>query len=126
MVISKAYALPRQRGSLMTEAVVAIAILTFALFPLAYSIVGEKRLARATYQRAIAMQIVDGELEVLAAGGWRSCSPGMCEYRVRAGAATNLPPGRFLLSISASTVRLEWLPAVKNHGGAVAREVAIR
>jgi hypothetical protein len=98
----------------------------FALLPLAYSIIGEKRLARATYQRAVAMQIVDGELEVLAAGGWRAFNIGTNRYSVRAGAATNLPPGDFLLTISAERIRLEWKPAVKNHGGSVLREVVIK
>jgi hypothetical protein len=76
MVIRKTDFNRRRSAALMTELVVAMAILMFALLPLAYSIVGEKRLARATYQRAVAMEIVDGELEVLAAGGWHAFSIG--------------------------------------------------
>lgn len=126
MVIRKAHSMRGVHAALMTELVVAMAILIFALLPLAYSIVGEKRLARATYQRAVAMQLVDGELEVLAAGGWRTFDPGMSEYPVRAGARTNLPPGKFLLTIRPKTIQLEWIPAAKNHGGGVIREVAIK
>ena len=66
----------RRRGALMTELFVAMALLTGALLPLAYSITSEKRLARASYQRAVAMEIVDGEMEVLAAGEWRAFSAG--------------------------------------------------
>jgi hypothetical protein len=69
------------------------------------------------------MEIVDGEMEILAVGGWRSLAPGAHEYPVRAGAATNLPPGRFLATVAAGKVRLEWLPEVKDHGGRVVREV---
>ena len=79
----------------MMELLVAMALLVGALLPLAYSIVSEKRLARAYYQRAVAMEIVDGEMETLAAGEWATFSSGIHEYPVRAGAATNLPPGRF-------------------------------
>jgi hypothetical protein len=109
----------------MIELLVAMALLVGAVLPLAYSIASEKRYARALYQRAVAMEIVDGELEVLAAGHWRAFTNGVSEYPVRAAAATNLPPGRFLLTLKDKTVRLEWRPSVKQHGGAVVRE-AIR
>jgi hypothetical protein len=116
----------RQRGVLMVELLAAILLLTTALLPLAYSVSSEKRLARAMYQRAIAMEIVDGEIEVLAAGGWRALTNGVSEYRVKAAAATNLPPGRFIVSVTPPKVRLEWRPEVKGHGGAVVREVTVK
>ncbi len=109
-------------GALMTELLVAMALLAAALLPLAYSFASERRLARAQYQRAVAMEIVDGELETLIAGEWRAFPTGTHEYLVRARAATNLPPGRFLLTIENDKVRLTWSPAVKQHGGAVVRE----
>jgi hypothetical protein len=116
----------RQAGALMVELLVAMALLTGALLPLAYSLASEKRLARATYQRAVAMEIVDGELEILAAGAWRAFTAGTHEYPVRALSATNLPPGRFVLTIHNKTVRLEWRPSLKMHGGPVIREVTLR
>ena len=70
-------------------------------FRCAYSFASERRLARAYYQRAVAMEIVDGEMEVLLAGEWRDFPPGTQDYRVHCGAATNLPPGRFILSVAA-------------------------
>jgi hypothetical protein len=116
----------RQRGVLMVELLAAILLLTAALLPLAYSVSSEKRLARAMYQRAIAMEIVDGEMEVLAPGGWRALPNGVSEYRVHAAAATNLPPGKFIVSVTPPKVRLEWRPEVKGHGGSVVREVTVR
>jgi hypothetical protein len=116
----------RRRGALMIELLVALGILAGALLPCAYSIASEKRLARAYYQRAVAMEIVDGEIEALAAGEWRAFAPGTSEYPARAGAATNLPPGQFLLTIAGQKVRLEWRPAVKHHGGPVVREVILK
>ena len=117
---------PGCRGYLMVELLVAMALLAGALMPLAYSISSEKRLARACYQRAVAMEIVDGELEILAAGEWRAFSLGTHEYNCHAGAATNLPPGRLLLTVQPGKLRLEWRPALKQHGGPVVREVSVR
>jgi hypothetical protein len=116
----------KRAGSLVVELLVAMALITGVLLPLAYSFASERRLVRATYQRAVAMEIVDGEMEVLAAGGWRAFTPGIHDYPVNAGAATNLPPGRFLLRVEAGKVRLEWQPRVKMHGGPVVRETTVR
>ena len=96
-------------GSLSIELIVAVAILLGALLPLAYSLSSEKRFARAAYQHAVAMEIVDGEMEALLAGEWRGFTPGAHEYHVRAQAARNLPPGKFLLTLDAQKLRLEWL-----------------
>lgn len=126
MVIRPRLNTARQAGALMTELLVAMAILVGVLLPLAYSFVSERKLVRACYQRAVAMEIVDGEMEALVAGEWRAFTPGTHEYAVHAGAATNLPPGHFLLTVGASKVRLQWQPALKDHGGAVMREARVR
>lgn len=115
-----------QRGALLTELLVAISLLVLALLPLAYSISSEQRFARASYQRAVAMELVDGEMEALVAGGWRAFAPGSHEYPVRAIAATNLPPGQFLLTVESDKLRLEWKPAIKHHGGSVVREAVLK
>jgi hypothetical protein len=70
------------------------------------------------------MEIVDGEMEVLLAGGWRDFTTGIHSYPVHAHAGQNLPDGQFQLTIQTNLVRLAWQPAEKNHGGAVVREVA--
>jgi hypothetical protein len=116
----------RQSGSLMVELLVALAILAGVLLPLAYSFVSERRLARGYYQRAAAMEIVDGEMEALLAGEWRAFSPGTHDYQVRAGAITNLPPGRFTLSVQPGKLRLRWQPALKDRGGPLTREAILR
>src|SRR6478735_6322237 len=89
----------RERAALTTELLVAMVLLTAAVFPLAYSFATEKRLARTYYQRAVAVEIVDGEMERLLAGAWHAYKAGVQEYTVRALAATNLPPGKFELFI---------------------------
>ncbi len=116
----------RNDGWLMIELLVALALLAFALLPFAYSFTAEKKLARSQYQRAVAMEIVDGEMEVLAAGGWRAFPAGVTEYKVSAGAAVNLPPGKFTLTIEDRRMTLEWKPEQKTHGGSVVREVKLQ
>jgi hypothetical protein len=126
MVMRVATSRARQKGALMVELLVAMALVAGALLPLAYSLASERRLVRATYQRAVAMEIVDGEMEVLAAGAWHGHSAGVHEYPIHAIAATNLPPGHFLLTVQEPNLRLEWRPSVKMHGGAVVREVTVK
>jgi len=116
----------KQCGSLMVEALVAIALLVGAFLPLAYSAVSEKQYLRKAYQRAVAMEIVDGQMEILAAGGWREFTNGVFELAVRADAATNLPPGKFTLSVDSNTLRLEWRPEQKVKGGSVVRSLHLK
>lgn len=123
MVAHRVHRRSGQAASLLIELLVAMAILSAVLLPLAYSIASERRFTRALYQRAVAMELVDGEMEALVAGGWRAFTDGTTQYPVQARAATNLPPGRFILSMTPRKLRLEWQPAVKQHGGPVVREV---
>ena len=110
----------------MLELLVAMALLSVALLPLAYSIRSEQRLARACYQRAIAAELVDGEVEVLAAGEWRAFKPGTQNYQAHGAAVSNLPPGRLLLTLQPGKLRLEWQPTLRDRGGPVVREVSLK
>jgi hypothetical protein len=115
-----------RRGALITELVVAMAILTLAVMPLAFSFVHERQLLKRAYYHAAAMEIVDGEMEILAAGEWRSFAPGQRPYIVRAGAAAHLPPGEFQLTVLTNRVRLEWIPQGTHVGGRIAREALVK
>ena len=117
--------LARRHGLLMTELVIALGILTLAMIPMSFAFMQERKLCRAYYYKAVAMEIIDGEMEVLAAGEWRMFEPGTQIYTVHANSATNLPPGAFQLSLTNDRVRLEWIPQGRGHGGSVAREVTL-
>jgi hypothetical protein len=118
---------PRRAAGFVTlELVVAIGILSAVMLPLAYSIVQEQRLARSYYFRAVAIEIVDGEMETLVAGEWKAFHKGRQLYPVKAGAATNLPPGQFVLTLEAERIRLEWQPQKHRVGGAVVREIKLQ
>jgi hypothetical protein len=106
-------------GSLSLELVVAIGVLSVAVIPFGYSFVHEQRLIRHAYYRAAALERVDGESEILAAGAIRRFPEGESVYPVT---ATNLPPGRFLLRRTGTQGSLEWQPEKVVHGGSVRRE----
>jgi hypothetical protein len=115
-----------ERGALIFEVIMAMTILVMAVFPLGFALTADTRQFRATYQRAVAMEIVDGEIEILAAGPWRDIPEGSQTYAVHANAAANLPPGRFLLTRAGTRLRLEWSSAKKSGIGPVIREVTVK
>jgi len=105
---------------------VALAILALAVLPVGYSISQERKLTRAYYFRAVAMEIVDGELEVLRAGAWRQFQEGTQPYEPRAESATQLPPGRFTLTVMCEQLRLAWQAEGKGAASAVVREGRVK
>jgi len=107
----------------MMDLAAAISIIALAILPLAFSFVRETQLLRAEYRRAVAMEIVDGEMEILAAGDWRNFPDGAQNYPVHAQAAMNLPPGRFQLTKNGNHLRLEWKSDEPQGIGPVMREV---
>jgi hypothetical protein len=115
-----------ETGALMTELMIGLAILGIAVLPLAFSFAKEHQYLRTCYQRAVALEIVDGEMEVLLAGDWRAYPNGVHTLGLRALAATNLPPGKLQLTVADKNLRLEWLPELRNQGGNVVREATAR
>jgi hypothetical protein len=115
-----------QRGTLIFEVVMAMAILIIAVLPLGYALTSDAKLFQASYQRAVAMEVVDGEIEILAAGGWHDIPEGSRAYDVHANAVANLPPGQFLLTRAGNRLRLEWSATKKSGIGTVVREVTAR
>ena len=111
-----------EHGSLTADLLVAVALLVVAAVPMAFTIEQEIRLCRGHYQNALAMEVVDGEMEILSAGEWRAFPPGEHPYPVRAAAVKNLPPGRFVLTRRDPKLRLEWQPMKLHHGRPVVRE----
>lgn len=116
----------RRSGVLMSDLLVGIALLCLAIVPIATSLTREKLAVRTSYQRAVAMEIVDGEMELLVAGEWRSYTNGVHQLTPRAKAATNLPPGKFQLTVAAKHLRLEWRPDATGQGGSICREVTLK
>lgn len=116
----------RRRGSLLAEMAFGLGIAALVLIPLSLSFRADALYTRALYHRAVALEVVDGEIEMLAAGEWRAFAPGAHEFRPRANVVTNLPPGRFTLTVSNAVLTLKWLPAVRHAGGPITREVRVQ
>jgi hypothetical protein len=114
-----------ERSAILLELVVAVGILGAAAIPLAYSFSHEQQLIRAYYYRAIAMEIVDGEMEVLVAGEWHSYREGEQPCQIRAESSANLPQGRFVLTRRDKSLHLEWVPEKNGMGGRVTRDVLL-
>lgn len=116
----------RERGALNADMIIALAIFVTAMLPLGYGWVQEQKVLRSHYWHAVAMEIVDGEMEILMAGEWRAWREGTHTFPIKADAAKNLPPGKFTLTRTGQTVRLEWVPEKRGSGGAVVREAVAR
>src|SRR4051812_9713818 len=86
------------RGILLLDLAVGLGLLTAAMLPLAFSFAREARVMQAEYAHAVAMEIVDGEAEILAAGAGKDIPEGTEDYTVHLKAATKLPDGKFQLT----------------------------
>jgi hypothetical protein len=115
----------KKQGVALVEMLVAMGILVLVMIPLSLSFIGERREFGIYSHRAIAMEVVDGEMEILRAGEWRAFPEGAQPYTVNNPSATNLPPGRFVLTRQDRHLRLQWLPELKNQGGIVTRETDV-
>jgi hypothetical protein len=114
------------RGLLEIDMVVAIAIFAAAIMPVGYAFARERKVLKVEYYRSVALEIVDGEMEILAAGGTGNYHEGTQAFAVKSHAATVLPPGNFQLIKTGPHLRLEWIPAQKTGIGTIAREVTLK
>ena len=111
---------------LMTDLIVAMAILTIAIIPIAFSFISDRQLLRAEYYRSVAVEVADGEMEILVAGAWEALPDGQQVYTVHANAVAHLPPGHFQLTKTGNHLRLEWIADARHGIGNVVREITVK
>ena len=116
----------RKCAFLEVDLMVGLAILSLAVVPLGYSFARERHMLKIEYFHSVANEIVDGEMEVLAAGGGKNFPDGSQNYAVHANAASRLPPGHFQLTKTGNHLRLEWNADEKAGIGTVVREATIK
>lgn len=116
----------RARGFLQMDLALGLIILGLAILPLAYSFARERHALRIEYSHAVASEIVDGEMEILAAGAAKDLPDGTRNYPVHSPAANQLPPGHFQLTKTGNHLRLEWLPDARRGVSAVVRETTLK
>jgi len=115
-----------QSGALMTEILIALSIFTVAIMPLSVSYMNNQMTIRRLYQKAVAMEIIDGEMEILAAGEWHSFKEGAQPYPIDEKHARNLPHGAATLTIDEKHLRLEWMPEGGRKTDTILREATVK
>jgi hypothetical protein len=115
-----------QQAVLMMDLAMAMVVFSLAIFPLAFSFMKEREVLRLDYCRAVADEVVDGEMEILVGGDWKNFPDGAQPYTVHSRAAANLPAGNFELTKTGNHLRLEWMPVKRLGIDAVVREVTIK
>jgi hypothetical protein len=118
--------LSARHGFLEVDLAVGLAILALAVVPLGFLFARERQVLRIEYFRSVANEIVDGEMEILAAGEWKNYPDGTQAYPVHANATTNFPPGHFQLTKTGNHLLLEWNSDGRKGIGEVAREITIK
>ena len=119
-----------RRGFLEVDLLVGLAILSIAIMPLGLAFVRERQVLRQEYFHNVANEVVDGEMEILMAGGWKNIPEGSQVYPVQSQAMAVLPAGHFQLTKTGKHLRLEWEVAPGNRHsngiGTVVREVDVK
>ena len=111
---------------LQLDVAVAITVLALVFIPLSISSSGDLDLARRHYFEAVALQLIDGEMDVLLAGEHRKYTTG--EHRITpvGEAVQNLPEGEFVLTVHDQKLTLAWVPTKRAKWGRVERVVELK
>ncbi len=116
----------RRRGFLQIDLAVGLAILGIAILPLGYAFQRERQVLKIEYQRAVLNELVDGEMEILAAGAAKNLPDGAQNLAVKSKAAEKLPPGHFQLTKTGNHLRLAWSADEKCGVSPIAREAVLK
>ena len=126
MILSRTKRPARCRAFLQLDVAIALTVLALVFIPLSVSSSGDLDLARRHYFEAVALQLIDGEMDVLLAGEHRKYIPG--EHRIKpvGDAVQNLPEGEFVLSVQDEKLTLAWMPKKLAKWGRVERVVELK
>jgi hypothetical protein len=115
-----------ERGILQMDLAAGLVILALAIVPLGFSFAKERQVLKLEYQRSVIIELVDGEMEILAAGAARNLPDGTQNLPVSSRAIEKLPPGHFQMNKAGSHLRLEWQPDKKCGISPVSREATLK
>ena len=111
---------------LQLDVAVAITVLALVFIPLSVSSSGDLDLARRQYFEAVALQLIDGEMDVLLAGERRKYTPGEHQIKPVGEAVQNMPEGEFTLTVHDQKLTLAWVPTKRAKWGRVERVVQLK
>lgn len=115
-----------RNGFLQVDLIAGLAILTIAIVPLGFAFAREQKVLRMEYYRAVINQIVDGEMEILAAGAAKNIPDGTQPIAITSRAIEKLPLGNFKLTKTGNQLRVEWSPDEKCGISTVVRETTLK
>ena len=126
MTLTPIIRLARRRAFLQLDVAIALTLLALVFIPLSVSSSGDLDLARRQYFEAVALQLIDGEMDVLLAGERRKYTTG--EHRITpvGEAVQNLPEGEFVLTVHDQKLTLAWVPTKRAKWGRVERVVELK
>ncbi len=126
MTLTQTIRLARRRAFLQLDVAVAITVLALVFIPLSISSSGDLDLARRHYFEAVALQLIDGEMDVLLAGERQKYTTG--EHRITpvGESVQNLPEGEFVLTVHDQKLTLAWVPTKRAKWGRVERVVELK
>ena len=126
MTLTQTIRLARRRAFLQLDMAIALSLLALVFIPLSVSSSGGLDLARRHYFEAVALQLIDGEMDVLLAGERRKYTTG--EHRITpvGEAVQNLPEGEFVLTVHDQKLTLAWVPTKRAKWGRVERVVQLK
>jgi hypothetical protein len=115
-----------ERGILQLDLIAGLALLTIAIVPLGYSFARERQMLKIEYHRGVIVELVDGEMEILAAGAARNLPDGTQQLSVQSRAVEQLPASHFQLTKTGNHLRLEWRADEKCGISPVVRETMLK
>ncbi|MDP7010001.1 MAG: hypothetical protein QF685_01360 [Verrucomicrobiota bacterium] len=126
MNIPRTTRLAKRLAFLQLDVAIALTVLALVFIPLSVSSSGGLDLARRHYFEAVALQLIDGEMDVLLAGERQKYTTG--EHRIKpvGEAVQNLPEGEFVLSVQDEKLTLAWVPKKLTKWGQVERVVQLK
>ena len=126
MNIRRTTRLAKHFAFLQLDVAIAITVLALVFIPLSVSSSGDLDLARRHYFEAVALQLIDGEMDVLLAGERRKYTLGEYGITPVSEAVQNLPEGKFVLTVKQKQLTLTWVPTKRAKWGRVERVVQLK
>jgi len=108
------------------DVVLAVSILILLFIPFGVTSSGKLDLARRQHFEAVALQMIDGELDVLLAGERQKYPLGEHKITPPGEAVKTLPVGEFILIVKEKQLSLAWVPEKGAKWGRVEREVTLK
>lgn len=111
----------RRRGGVLMELIVGLALLAGVLLPLTGGFVSQRRMAAQLSKRLVLTELIDGELEFIAAGRWKEFNEGTNAFVIEMPPGFVPPAGRSYLVRESDHFRLLWEPDTKTALGTISR-----